>query len=129
MVRFSWCFEQLIKSRCIQLNQDLASLLSAAIPASVHLKLLLLPCSQSCSMSSSGLLLQVKPQPCCHMCEAGFQLLLHLSLCQLHRHYSVSGIIALLSLSTVCLLCFDDHVVKTCYLHRHKAQTKPSQRK
>src|ERR1043165_3234232 len=38
-----------------------------------------------------------QPPPCCHMCEAGFQLLLHLSLCQLHRHCSVSGIIALLS--------------------------------
>src|SRR3954470_8301035 len=38
-----------------------------------------------------------QPPPCCHMCEAGFQLLLHLSLCQLHRHYSVSGIIVLLS--------------------------------
>jgi hypothetical protein len=35
--------------------------------------------------------------PCCHMYKAGFQLLLHLSLCQLHRHYSVSGIIVLLS--------------------------------
>jgi len=70
-----------------------------------------------------------QPPPCCHMCEAGFQLLLHLSLCQLHRHYSVSGIIALLSLFTVCLLCFDDHVMITCYLHLHKAQTKPSQRK
>ena len=29
----------------------------------------------------------------CHMCEAGFPLLLHLSMCQLHRHCSVSGII------------------------------------
>ena len=31
-----------------------------------------------------------------HMCEAGFQHLLHLPKCQVHRHYFVSGITALL---------------------------------
>src|SRR3954465_2109649 len=39
MVRFSWCVVQPMKSRCIHLSQDLASLLPATISASVHLKI------------------------------------------------------------------------------------------
>ena len=48
---------------------------------------------------------------------AGFQLLLHLSLCQIHRHYSVSGIDVLLSRCLTSCNCFDDHAILPCYLH------------
>ena len=62
----------------------------------------------------------------CHMCEAGFQHLLHLrvsnspTLLRLRNHRFTFMVVK-------CLLCFDDHAMTTCYLHIHKAQTKPLQ--
>ena len=62
----------------------------------------------------------------CHMCVAGFQHLLHLrvsnspTLLRLRNHRFTFMVVK-------CLLCFDDHAMITCYLHIHKAQTKPLQ--
>src|ERR1043165_2854146 len=117
-----------MKPRCVHLSQSLVSLLPATISASVHLRLLPLPCSQSCSMSSSSLHLQVSPHHVVTCVRLVFSFC-YTYPCVNFTDTAPSPESSLYFHFTVCLLCFDDHVMITCYLHLHKAQTKPSQRK
>ena len=60
---------------------------------------------------------QSHPLTYCHMQSGWFPTIFAPSLCQIHRHYSVSGIDVLLSRCLNSCKCFVVHAILTCYLH------------
>src|SRR3954463_15926090 len=113
-----------MKSRCVHLNQELSNLLPTTISTLVHLKLLFILSSQSCSMSSLILLLlQVSPNILSYA-----KWLASISCCTFLSVKFTDTTPSPESLFTFTLFnscnCFDDPAMITCYLHLHKAQTK-----
>src|SRR3954471_12996827 len=103
-----------MQSRCVHLNQELSNLLPATVSTLVHLKC----CSSDLfNLVPCHLLSPSQPQHIFICSMAGFQQLLYLSMCQVHRHYSVSGIAVLLPRCLNSCYCFNDHAMLTCYLH------------
>ena len=107
-VMFPWCFVQLLRQGVITWSRSFQIFLPAAFHFSAFEGVVLsIFLSVPCHLHSSR-----QPQHIVICDVADLQQLLHLLKCQFHRHYSVSGIIVLLSCYlNSCNACWSCHAI------------------
>src|SRR3954462_14359168 len=114
-----------MKSGCIHLSQDLATLLPTTISATVHLKIVapsmlsvwfhIFSNSSSSSQPHHVVTCVRLVSNFCYTCP-----------CVKFTDTTPPPESSSTFMSSIFIACFVDHVMITCYLHLHKAQTKPS---